>query len=825
MTESYDFLRVLYAHLGKAYSPETGEPITAVSKEYVLNHLLQLPADERIQILSPLTLKKNESFEQGLQRLQAQGYLRIRLNKETFELDETIPFDKHQKNELFLVIDRLVINDTVEKRLLEAIEQATNLSNGTLVVAQDSQDTFFNLGAVDVSTGKSYPPITPHTFSFNTSQGMCPDCLGLGFQYGADLASSKEIMQMTPLSLMYLLWKRYASKEGIHLCVKLLKKCGIDPKEPLNSLSSSQLQLFLNGSETSVEHEGMQLQWSGLNNLFALLAKGAKHSTKELLIPLLEQATCSSCKGTRLNALARHVRIKDLSIADLCALPITQAFEFLQEIQLHKKEQFLKETQLQLLNRLHFLKAIGLGYLSLDRSAPTLSGGETQRTKLARQLGSGLTGCLYVLDEPTIGLHPYNNELLNKALKTLADLGNTLLLVEHDPMTVQLADYILDFGPHAGKEGGRITASGTLKEILKNPHSLTGAYLSGKKSIPIPKTRRKAKGQITIKNAALHNLKKITVSLPLHTLTCVTGVSGSGKSSLISDLLRGAITQALAQKNKSAEISYCNAKISGIDQVDQLLVLDQSPIGHTNRADVSTYVDLLTPLRTLFASLPEAKVRGLQPKNFSFNHRKGMCTTCQGLGFRTIQMQFLPPVKVTCETCHGYRLNPLSLQVRFKGKHLGEILNMSVAQAKEWITLPKVLRILETLTAVGLGYVLLSQEIATLSGGEAQRLRLSRELKKRAKGNTFYLFDEPTVGLHQEDIAKLLPIFHELVNKGNTVVIIEHQLDVIANADYIIDLGPGAGSDGGQIVAKGTPEEIARHPTSHTGHYLKSLLS
>ncbi len=832
MTESYDFLRLLYAHLGTAFCPETGEEIRTISKDYVLTRLLNLPESAKLQILSPLTLKRNEKFEELKEKLQRQGYLRIRLNNVYYELDQEIPFDKQRKNALFLVIDRLTVSKENKKRLFDAIDQASSLSGGTLVAALEEKDLFFNLSFAVASTGKSYPPITPHTFSFNTEQGMCLDCQGLGFQYGADLSRHKEIMKMNSTSLLRLLWKENLSQETLSVFLAFLKKAKIEPRTPFSELTSEQLQLLFSGvrEDNEVKEGGLSFKWRGFNSVLALLAKSSDPEIREPLIPLLDQHQCLSCQGTRLNPLARNVKIHGSSIADFCRLSIDDAAGFLEKIKLSRDDQqFLEETLKQLKSRLHFLRAIGLGYLSLERSAPTLSGGESQRIRLARQLGSGLTGCLYVLDEPTIGLHPYDNERLNRALIQLCSLGNTLLLVEHDPLTIKLADYILDFGPHAGKQGGKIIAQGTFQEIKANPLSLTGQYLSGKKKILLPKVRRSAKHFLSLRKASLHNLKNIDVDFPIRAMTCITGVSGSGKSTLLSDLLQPAAQAALRGKRGRAkgakEVAYLGATLQGMDAFDKLLVLDQNPIGQTLRADVSTYVDLLAPLRYFFASLPEAKARGLAPKHFSFNHRKGMCTTCWGLGTRNISLQFLPPVKVVCESCHGYRLNPLSLKVTTKGKHLGAILQMSVEEALSFLPpIPKVVRILETLISVGLGYLQLGQEIATLSGGEAQRMRLSRELAKRSSGSTLYLFDEPTVGLHTEDIVKLLQIFDQLVELGNTVIIIEHNLDLISAADHLIDMGPGSGPNGGQIVAAGTPEEVSRDPKSLTAPYLREHL-
>ena len=794
MTEAYDFIRILYAYLGTPYSPETGAKIVAISKEYVVEKLLELPEKTRLQILSPLQLRK-ETFDQLKDRLQKQGYLRIRLNGTYYELDDTILLDPHRKNDLFLVVDRCTVSPESRKRLFEAIEHAAGQSSGSLYVDVGGKDLFFNLAFADPTTGKSYPSITPHTFSFNSEQGMCPDCLGLGFQYGIDLLRNKELAALSATGLLRALWQDTITSTALRFVQDLLEKYKIDPYEPLKKLPPQHLQLFLQGP---MKMKGFE--WLGLNHV---LGKGAKirSDLRDYLSPLLTQTTCLSCQGSRLNSLARHVKIEHLSVADFCKLPVDEALDFITQL---KVPPFLEEAHRQLHHRLHFLKAIGLGYLALERSAPTLSGGESQRIRLSRQLGSGLTGCLYVLDEPTIGLHPQDNELLNQALLQLRDMNNTLLLVEHDPLTISISDYILDFGPKAGKEGGNITAQGTLSEILKNPHSLTGAYLSGRKKIPIPTSRRKAKTFFSLKHCQLHNLKNFDIDIPIAAFSCITGVSGSGKSTLLHDILKPAI-----EKNIDAT------------PFNKLIVLDQNPLGQTSRSDVSTYVDLLSPLRHLFASIPEAKAKGLQPKHFSFNHRRGMCPSCYGMGTKSIQLQFLPAVKIPCETCQGYRLNPLSLTIHFKGKHLGQIFQMTVQEARVFLdAFPKIVKILDTLIAVGLDYLQLGQEIASLSGGEQQRIRLSRELAKRSTGKTLYLLDEPTIGLHSDDIVKLLAIFHELVNRGNTLVLIEHNFDVIGNADTIFDLGPGAGQQGGYLIAQGTPEEIVKNKNSVTGRFL-----
>lgn len=823
ITETYDFLRLLFAHLGQAHCPETGEPLQQISKEGIAARLLELPKGTKVQILSPLTLKRSEDFDQLKERLQREGFLRLRLNGTTYELDEKIPFERQRKNALFLVIDRLLISKEERGRLLDAIDQATRLSEGSCTAALDDRDLFFHLSFTSPSTGRSYSPITPHSFSFNTESGMCPECEGLGFLYGSDLAQDEELLELSALDLVRLLCKEMLDRELIHSIGTHLRALGISPSTPLGALSEEKRELFFEGEK----ERKTDVRWRGINPLLASLSKSRNGALREALLPLFSQKSCPLCKGARLNALARGVRIGPLSIADLCALSVDEASAFINDLTLD--EEILKEALDQLKSRLYFLKKIGLGYLSLDRSAPTLSGGEAQRLRLARQLGSRLTGCLYVLDEPTIGLHPHDNEKLNLALKELASLGNTLLLVEHDPLTIQLADQILDFGPKAGREGGQIVARGSLEEILKDPNSLTGQYLSGKKRIPLPQKRRSSLRSLTLSHASLHNLKGLTLTLPMGTLICLTGVSGSGKSTLLGDLLYPAAKAALkgnrGQKRGLTCVQHLGATLEGMEHFGQLLFLDQDPLGHTNRADISTYVDLLSPLRTLFASLPEALTRGLKPKHFSFNHRQGMCSVCEGLGARHISLQFLPPVKVPCESCHGLRLNPLSLQVHLKGKNLGEILQMTVDEALSFLPPhPKILRILETLNSVGLGYLQLGQEVATLSGGEAQRLRLTKELSKRSFGPTLYLLDEPTIGLHPDDIVRLLSIFHTLVDRGHTVIIIEHNLDVIASADHLIDLGPGSGAKGGQIVDEGTPEEVVKRGRALIAPYLKSYL-
>lgn len=829
MTETYDYLRVLYARIGTPHCPETNEIIKAISKDHVVDRLLSLPEGTRLHILAPIDLKKNEKFEDFLIRFHRLGFLRFRLDGTFYYLDPSenktpVPYDKKRKQELLLVIDRLKVDPSAKNRLLEAIENGASYGNGKLVVMQEDKDLLFNLSFAVESTGKSYPEITPHTFAFNTPEGMCPECLGLGYQYGANLMHNRNILSLSVIGLMQYLLQENLTDAVYEILDNTLGTEGIDLATTMNELPIPKLQILLNGSpdnhfiETT---DGLRLRWIGLNTMLSKAGKNARSEIKEAIIPMLQEQECFSCNGARINPLARHVTIKSKGIHELCKMPIGDALAFIQTIKLSKIDtKLLEEVQTQLLNRLNFLCEVGLHYISLDRRAPTLSGGETQRIRLARQLGSGLTGVLYVLDEPTIGLHPRDNDRLNQALRKLKELGNTLLMVEHDPLTLATADYILDFGPQSGAHGGHITAKGTLKQIQRSAHSLTGSYLSGKRTIPIPSKRRKEeKGFLTIKDASVHNLKNIQAHFPVGCMTCLTGVSGSGKSTLLHQVLLPAVENGILS---SDTVQQRGAIISGVSHFDNIISIDQNPIGHTARSDIGTYVDVFTRMRDFFSTLPTAKAKGLQPKHFSYNHRKGMCTACWGMGYRRIEMHFLPPVRVICEDCAGLRLNPISLEITYGGKNLGQWLNATIDELRiAFENHPRITRILDTLISVGLGYLKLGQEMVSLSGGEAQRIKLSRELAKRSSGKTLYLLDEPTTGLHSDDILKLLEVLHRLTDKGNTLIIIEHNLDIIKNCDYVIELGPEAGERGGEIVCTGTPEQISRHPTSWTGLYLK----
>lgn len=830
ITEIYDWLRILYAHLGIAHCPESGEEIRTIDKEAIVERILNLPKGEKIQLLAPLPLPKKESFKEMTERLNRDGYLRIRLNGKIYRLDEEIPFEKHRKNEIQLVVDRAVVDFASKERLFESVGKCAEISDGIVIVAREGEDLLFNLAFYAEKSGKSYPPITPQTFSFNAAAGMCLECQGLGATYGAHLEEDKSAMRLSALSLLERIWYDKSSTSALKAAEKILTAAGVDPNEPLKKLPREQLAFILNGSASQQPlkaRSGLQLVWVGLHPLLARLARLGRAEYKQALLPFLREHPCPACDGERLNPLARSVSIEGLSLPKFCKLPLSEANAFMSKLRLPQaKEQLLGETLSQIKKSLAFLIEIGLHYLSCERTAPSLSGGELQRIRLARQLGSGLTSCLYVLDEPTIGLHPHNSDKLYESLRSLCNLGNTLLLVEHDPLIVEKADYLFDFGPGAGKGGGRITAQGPLPEILKNPHSLTGAYLSGRKKIPIPKKRRPFQPCIRIENASMHNLKNLSLTLPKAAITCLTGVSGSGKSTLMRHLLKNAAQISTSSRKKLDRVDYEGAIFYGLEAFENVICVDQSPIGQTSRADVTTYTEIQPLIRSHFSQLPLARAKGLLPRNFSPNHLRGMCRTCMGLGTRTVNLQFLPAVRMTCEACKGHRLNPISLEIRYKEKHFGQILEMPVRDALEFFSaIPRLAKRLQTLADVGLDYLQLGQEVASLSGGEAQRLRLSRELSKREIGKTLYLIDEPTVGLHSEDIAKLLTILQRLADKKNTLILIEHNLDVIANADYVIDLGPEAGSEGGFLVAQGTPEEVACVKNSYTGQYLKRIFN
>lgn len=826
MTEIHDLLRILFARLGTPHCPDTGEEIVQVTKDWIARELLKKQCAGPLLFLVPLRLPKKSSWTELHQHLQSRGFSKVwdRQNG-SYDLSEE-DLTTTPKEECFLLIDRM--KTPTEKRLKEALEAVQRW------IQEKGEDSFFVLLEEQLlsfsflycapSTGRVYPAMTPKLFAFNCPEGMCPNCSGLGVQYGAHLHLHPHMQSLSAEGVLRIFLGDTST--ALPLFLDFFHQRGIDTRLPLSTLSEKEKTFLFQGEESFWQKSGLYLRWIGLNQAIKNGAKAQEETLRLRLLPFLQEETCLACQGSRLNPLARCVELPGrMTLPALTALPLEEALAFLHQLIVPAEEQkILEELFTRLFHRLEFLVKIGVGYLSLDRASTSLSGGETQRIRLARQLGSSLTGVLYVLDEPTIGLHPLDTTRVNQALLHLKSLGNTLLLVEHDPYTLQIADYLLDFGPKAGVHGGKIIAHGTLQEIQKNPASLTGAYLSGVKTIPILHKQRKAThGSISIEEASLHNLKQLSVQIPIGLLTCLSGVSGSGKSTLLVDVLFSAAVSGISgQKDCISNASYT---VRGLSAFHRCIFVDQNPLGQTARSDVGTYIDLLPKLRELFAQVPAAKKRGLQPKHFSYNHRKGMCPHCWGMGYRKISMQFLPSVKVLCEECRGLRLQKKSLEVLYAEKNFGQYLDMTVEEAHTVFQNHKnIQRHLHLLLQVGLGYLKLGQETATLSGGEAQRLKLCRELQKRSTGQTLYLLDEPTTGLHSEDLIQLLELLQQLVDRGNTVIVIEHHLDILKNADHLIELGPGAGSLGGHVVAAGPPKVVAHLPESPTAPFLRETM-
>lgn len=829
MTEIYDYLRILWAHLGIPHNPDTGRALAAIDPEMIVEEVMQKPPGTKVQVLAPYLIKRNETIEEIAASIKREGYLRIYLNGEMFHLDTpegslaAIPYDPKQKNSLFLVIDRLSVKKENLNRMREAILAAVRLGKKKIALLEDERSlkTYY-LDFADPVTGETFPPITPKTFGFNTLEGACPNCQGIGTEYGCNVLKEEEVRHLSLYEILEFLTDLKIRGTYQEILEAFLKKEKISGTKPLASLPTTALEKVLKGSEWIEMPDGSgAFEWVGIEPFLALAAKHAEGKIKEVLEPLMENYECSVCLGKRLNRQACAVLVQGVSLPAFCTLPVVEAKQFVEALKV--KDSYLKDVKEAVLARLRFLEKIGLTYISLDRKAPTLSGGETQRIRLARQMGSGLTGALYVLDEPTIGLHPKDTDLMNSALLDLRAKGNTLIVVEHDPQILNISDQLVDFGPASGRYGGEVRAQGTLKQIVKNPNSLTGEYLSGKKSVLDHRKHRPLSDVwITLKNCSMHNIQGVTVQFPVGLFTCITGVSGSGKSTLIHDIL-APLSELSVKEQKKIKMGI--GEIEGMESFEQVLKITQDPIGLTSRSDVGTYTDILPRIRELYAMLPEAALRGLQPKNFSYNHLKGMCTNCWGMGYKKVELLFLPPVKVTCTLCQGMRLNPLSLQVRYQGKTFGEILQMTVKEASTFFSNhPRIRQGLDILDEVGLGYVQLGQEMPSLSGGEAQRIKLSRSLAKRSKGKTLFLLDEPTIGLHPDDIAKLLSVLQKIVDKGHTLLVIEHNLDLIASCDYVVDMGPHAGQYGGKIVAKGPLAQFIKNKQSFTAHYLNNLL-
>jgi len=840
VTEIYDYLRLLFARVGTAHCYQCGQPITFQSLDQIVDGIMGLPEGARIMILAPLVVEQKGSHEQLLARLKKDGFARVKVDGRILEIDSVPKLAKTRKHSLDVVVDRLVVKERMKNRLADSIELAISLSGGVVAVevvdrGGEVLDTLqYSEKAACIHCGISYPELTPASFSFNSPQGACPKCDGLGVtrEFDPKLVVPDEQLSIREGAVRP--WANRSSVQFAEFLDALTSYYQVDIYTPYKDLPAHFKTVLLYGTaETEIpfyvyrknRRVNFTRPFEGvIPNLERRYVETDSHQAREDIKQYMNFRPCPACKGARLNKISRSVKIGDLSIEEITAFSVEKAQEFFMQSLFSGKKGVIAERILREINdRLLFLMNVGLSYLSLDRSATTLSGGESQRIRLATQIGSKLTGVMYVLDEPSIGLHQRDNHRLLKTLKQMRDLGNSVLVVEHDEETIQAADYIVDMGPGAGRKGGEVVFSGTPDTLLESENSLTGQYISGRCQIRIPEQRRSATGhQLIIRGAAENNLKHIDVAFPLQCFTCVTGVSGSGKSTLVLETLYRVLAQRFYHSGTPAGD---HASIEGLEQIDKVINIDQSPIGRTPRSNPGTYTGVFTFIREIFAKTPDARMRGYKPGRFSFNVKGGRCEACSGDGIIKIEMHFLPDVFVTCDVCQGRRYNRETLEIRYKGKNIAEVLEMTVNQALEFFgNINSIRDKLQTLADVGLGYIHIGQPATTLSGGEAQRVKLARELGKRETGQTVYILDEPTTGLHMDDINKLLSVLNRLVASGNTVIVIEHNLDVIKYADYIVDLGPEGGEHGGEIVACGTPESVAAVEKSHTGRFLKRIL-
>ncbi|MBZ5608636.1 MAG: excinuclease ABC subunit UvrA [Acidobacteriia bacterium] len=813
ITEIYDYLRVLYSSVGVPYCPNCGIEISRQSTEQILQQILALPQGERIMILAPVVRGRKGEYKKDLEKLSRQGFVRARIDGILRSLDENIPLDRRRNHTIEVVIDRLPLKPGSEKRLEASIETAAKLANGLVIVAVvNAEEKLYSQKLACPNCGASVPQLEPRSFSFNSPFGACENCNGLGSTWSFDPA--KIIVDSSKPLLDGGLGPGASSSYMQQRLDEAADRLRINLAKPFEDYPKRTQTLLLEGGNG----------FKGIVGILDETFEDAGAGYREWLMEYMSPSICPACNGRRLKPSSLAVRVKGTGLAELTEMSIERALASVKAWKLNEREQQIAARVVEeIRNRLEFLTAVGLNYLSLARSAATLSGGEAQRIRLATQIGSKLRGVLYVLDEPSIGLHPRDNQRLLDTLSRLRDLGNTVLVVEHDAETIERADYVIDLGPGAGRLGGALVAAGTPRQIEKNAASLTGQYLSGALKIEAPAGRRRGNGKkLTIHGAREHNLKNLTVEFPLGTFTVITGVSGSGKSTLVNDLLYRSLARELyGSHDKPGQ----HDSIEGLTHIDKVVEIDQSPIGRTPRSNPATYTGLFTPIRDLYAMLPESRERGYKPGRFSFNVKGGRCEACQGDGLKRIEMNFLPDVYVTCDVCHARRYNSETLQVKYKGYSIADLLGATVEDAIGVLeNLPQIQAKLQTLHDVGLGYIHLGQSSTTLSGGEAQRIKLARELSKRQTGRTLYILDEPTTGLHFEDVKRLLEVLQRLVDLGNTVIVIEHHLDVIKSADWIIDMGPEGGERGGNIVAAGTPEQILRFKKSHTAHALEKVL-
>ncbi len=835
ITEIYDYLRVLFARIGKTYCPHCDIPISSQTIQEIVDKIMKMDSGSRVQILAPVSESQKGGHKHLFEKLRRDGFTRVKVSGKIYLLDEDIQLDKSKTYEVSVVVDRLVIKPDMRPRVTDSVELALSISDGKIIIdVINKGEIFLSQTAVCPGCGFSFPEISPQVFSFNNPKGACPACNGLGTKrhFDPDLIVPDPNLSLREGALGP--WARRQSMYFYQMMESLCKHYGIDMNTPFKDLPETVQEALLYGSGKQIikfyfERDGRrhfyEQPFEGIiPTLERQYREANSYQAREEIEQYMSMVTCPACKGSRLRPESLSVRIGGMGIHEVCALPVKEAFSFFDDLELSSHEmEIVNRILKEIKTRIKFLLDVGLDYLSIDRATHTLSGGEERRIRLATQLSSSLAGVLYVLDEPTIGLHQRDNLRLLQNLKHLKDSGNTVLVVEHDSETIRSADHVIDMGPGAGEGGGHIVFQGPPSELIKDDSSITGQYLSGRKSIPLPMSRRSGSGRfIVIEGAAHNNLKEISVKIPLGTLTCITGVSGSGKSSLINDILYPAMCRALYRSKM--RVGRVRA-IRGMEHIDKIINIDQSPIGRTPRSNPATYTGVFAHIRELFSRVPDARVRGYKAGRFSFNVKGGRCEVCKGDGLIRIEMHFLPDVYVTCEACKGLRYNRDTLEIKYKGYHIADILNMTVSQALKFFhAVPKIRAILQTLVDVGIGYVRLGQPATTLSGGEAQRIKLSKELSRRSTGRTLYLLDEPTTGLHFADVEKLLEVLNRLVEMNNTVVIIEHNLDVIKYADYVVDLGPEGGEGGGQVVATGTPEEISRQETSYTGKFLKKIL-
>ncbi|HDZ3743896.1 TPA: excinuclease ABC subunit UvrA [Vibrio cholerae] len=840
ITEVYDYLRLLYARVGEPRCPEHQVPLKAQTISQMVDKVLELPEGSKMMLLATIVKERKGEHVKTLENLAAQGFIRARIDGETCDLTDPPKLELHKKHTIEVIVDRFKVRSDLQQRLAESFETALELSGGIVVVAPmegDGEEQIFSANFACPHCGYSMSELEPRLFSFNNPAGACPTCDGLGVQQYFD---PDRVIQNADLSLAQGAIRGWDQKNFYYfqMLTALAEHYDFDVHTPFNKLSKKIQEIILHGSgRTEIEFKyindrgDIRLKkhpFEGiLHNLERRYRDTESNSVREELAKYISNKPCSSCDGTRLKIEARNVFINDTALPTIVELSIADALTFFQELKLEgQRAQIAEKVMKEINDRLQFLVNVGLNYLNLSRSAETLSGGEAQRIRLASQIGAGLVGVMYVLDEPSIGLHQRDNERLLQTLTHLRNLGNTVLVVEHDEDAIRMADHVIDIGPGAGVHGGMVVAEGNVQEIIANPNSLTGQYLSGVKKIAVPEQRtpKDAKKTVELKGAVGNNLKNVDLSIPVGLFTCVTGVSGSGKSTLINDTFFKIAHTALNGATTATPAPY--RSIQGLEHFDKVIDIDQSPIGRTPRSNPATYTGIFTPIRELFAGTQESRSRGYQPGRFSFNVRGGRCEACQGDGVIKVEMHFLPDVYVPCDVCKGKRYNRETLEVRYKGKTIDEVLEMTVEDAREFFDpVPVIARKLQTLMDVGLSYIRLGQSATTLSGGEAQRVKLARELSKRDTGKTLYILDEPTTGLHFHDIQQLLSVLHRLRDHGNTVVVIEHNLDVIKTADWIIDLGPEGGQGGGLIIAEGTPEDVAQIEASHTARFLKPLLN